>query len=386
MRGGITRERVDEPCRLGADHRPENDVTLPRIADRQTLDARFQPGDERIGNRRLDDHALGGHADLALVHVRAEDHRIHRRAEIRVVEHHHGRLAAQFQEDRLQMAAGGLGDDAADARRSREVHTTHGRVRDEGADDRRGIRRCVRDDIDRAGRQTRFLEHGADERVRRRTDLGRLEHDRISTCKRRRDGAHAKDDRSVPRRNPEHDSRGLSNRERVAAWLVRGDDFAGDLRRERGRLSQHAGGEHHVEAGPSSGAAGFACHDLDELGRSCRQQVGGLQQDHPPFGRALRGPDGKRGGGRIGRPQRVGNRRGGRRVDTSPLIGFRRSNVAPPSAGSSLPAIRSAVCIGRRFDHRIGRYTRPNAPVQRAAPVSRTFRRNWRLTREYLPD
>ena len=69
-----------------------------------------------------------------------------------------------------------------------------------------------------------------------------------------------------------------------------------------GGLAQHAGGEVDVEAGPAGGRAGFGRHQLDELRRLRRQQIGGLQQDRAAGIRAGGGPGREGGGGGVGRP------------------------------------------------------------------------------------
>ena len=64
-----------------------------------------------------------------------------------------------------------------------------------------------------------------------------------------------------------------------------------------GRFAQNLGGEHHVEAGPRPGCAGFFHGQLDELGRLRLQQVGRLQQQLAAFiGSGFR-PGRKRSGG-----------------------------------------------------------------------------------------
>ena len=71
-------------------------------------------------------------------------------------------------------------------------------------------------------------------------------------------GAHAENDRRIPRRDAEHDADRLAHRHRDAARLVGRDHLAGDLRGHRRGLAQHAGGEMDVEAGPAGGRAGLA--------------------------------------------------------------------------------------------------------------------------------
>ena len=65
-----------------------------------------------IGDRFVDDDPFGRHADLALIHEGAEGGGLHRFVEVGVVEHDQRRLAAKFEQRRLQMASRDLGDDA----------------------------------------------------------------------------------------------------------------------------------------------------------------------------------------------------------------------------------------------------------------------------------
>jgi len=74
---------------------------------------------EIVGDFRVDDHALGRHADLAGVRVCAEHRGIHRRVEIGVIQHDERRLAAQLEQDRLQVFRRGLRQQLADAASSR---------------------------------------------------------------------------------------------------------------------------------------------------------------------------------------------------------------------------------------------------------------------------
>ena len=77
--------------------------------------------DERIGDRLDDDDPLGRHADLALVHEGAEGRGLHRLVEVGVLEHDQRRLAAEFEQHRLQVLGRALGDDPADRGRAGEV-------------------------------------------------------------------------------------------------------------------------------------------------------------------------------------------------------------------------------------------------------------------------
>ena len=79
---------------------------LARIADLELLRVLH----ELLGELRRDvlvhDHALDRHADLALVHERAERRRVHRVLDVGVVEHDQRVLAAELDAALLEQPAG----------------------------------------------------------------------------------------------------------------------------------------------------------------------------------------------------------------------------------------------------------------------------------------
>ena len=85
-----------------------------RIADRQRRYALGQLCSEGIGHGALDDHALGRHADLPGIGVGAEHGGIDRGVDIGIGEHDQGRLAAEFEQHRLQVFRRQLRQDAPD--------------------------------------------------------------------------------------------------------------------------------------------------------------------------------------------------------------------------------------------------------------------------------
>src|SRR5205085_6058565 len=76
-----------------------------------------------LGDRFMDDVATDGEADLPLVKKRSERRRGNRPVEIRVLEYDGGVVAAQFQRDFLQAAAGSFAH--LSARRSRPCERDH---------------------------------------------------------------------------------------------------------------------------------------------------------------------------------------------------------------------------------------------------------------------
>ena len=85
-----------------------------------------------------------------------------------------------------------------------------------------------------------------------------LEDHGVAAGQRRGDGAHAQDDRRVPRRDAQHHAGRLAQAHGQRARHVGGNHLAADLRGQRRRFADHAGGQHHVEAGPHAGGAGLA--------------------------------------------------------------------------------------------------------------------------------
>ena len=260
---------------------------------------------ESVGNLLVHDDPLGRHADLALVHECAEGRSGDRCVEVGIVEHDHRRLAAKFEQNGFQMFRCDLRDDPADAGRAGEIDPAHGGMRDQRFDRLGGILGRIGHDVDDARRKAGVAQAVGDQPMRAGADFRGLQNDRVAAGERQRDGAHAEDDRRVPRRHAQHDAGGLANCHRDAARLVGGDHFAGDLRGHASRFTQHAGGKVDVEAGPAGGRAGFGCHQLDELRCLRRQQIGGFQQDRAPGIRAGGGPGREGGCGGVGRALRI---------------------------------------------------------------------------------
>ena len=109
---------------------------LPLRGSPATSDPAFAAsfGHEGVGDLLVDDEALGRHADLALVHERAERSGGHRGVDIGVVEHDHRRLAAEFEQRRLEIFGRDLRDDAADPRRAGEIDPAHRGMADQHFD------------------------------------------------------------------------------------------------------------------------------------------------------------------------------------------------------------------------------------------------------------
>ena len=74
-----------------------------RVAGRQGRGARRELREEGVGDLVVEDDLLGRHADLAGVGEGAEDGGVDRLVDVGVVEHDQRRLAAEFEQHRLQV-------------------------------------------------------------------------------------------------------------------------------------------------------------------------------------------------------------------------------------------------------------------------------------------
>ena len=128
---------------------PRHDMAA-RIAARQRGGALGQLVDERVRDLRVDDEPLGRHADLALVGERAEHRGVDRRVDIGVVEHDQRRLAAELEQDRLQVLRRQLGDHLADLGRAGEVDPLDRGMGDQRRHDLRRVVGRVGDHVDDA--------------------------------------------------------------------------------------------------------------------------------------------------------------------------------------------------------------------------------------------
>ena len=171
--GALGRRVVDQSVhplrRAEVEQRAENDVA-PRIAGHQCFGFGREFGDEFVRHRLVDDHALGRHANLALIHVGAERGGVDGRIDVGVVENEQRGLAAQLQQDRFEMPRRLLGDDAPDPRRTGEVDAFDRGVANQRLDQRGRVGGGMGDDIERARGQTRFEQNPADQLMRARAE------------------------------------------------------------------------------------------------------------------------------------------------------------------------------------------------------------------------
>ncbi len=284
------------------DQRTQRVGRILRVAGLQAGGLLRQPVDEVIGDRRIDHQPFGGHADLALVEERTEGGGLHRGIEIGIVEHHERRLAAELEQRRLQLAGRLFGDDPTDAGRAGEVDATHRGVLDQRRDHLGGLLGGVADHVDHTLAEPRLDQHFADQLMSRRALLRSLENHRVAAGQRGSHGPRTEDDRRVPRRNAQHRAARHAHAHRQAAGHVGRNHLATHLGGQARRLAQHAGGDHHVEAGPARRGAGLGDHPFDERVLARLHQLGGLEQLGTPLaGAALRpGLEGLAGGTRRG--------------------------------------------------------------------------------------
>ena len=261
------------------DDTAERGVALARIVGLEGCGFRREPGDETVGDLAVDDDALGRHADLPLVHESAESRSGDGLLDIGVVEYQQWRLAAQFEQRRLEIAPREFGDHPAHTRRTGEVDAAHRRMGDERRHELGRVLGRIGHDVEHPLGQACFLQRLGDEAVGPRAELARLEDDGVAAGEGRRQRAHPEDHRGVPRRDREHHARRLADTHRKAARPVGRDHLAGDLRGQRSRLAQHVGGEADVEAGPARGRADLGRHGVDEVGGLGLEPVRRLQQD-----------------------------------------------------------------------------------------------------------
>ena len=215
---------------------------------------------------------------------------VHGGVDVGVVQDHQRGLAAQLQHHRLEVLGAGLGNDLAHLGGAGEVHAAHGRVGHHGLHHGASVGRGVGDVVHHAGREACFLQGLDDQAVGARAQLRALEDHGVAAGQRGGDGAHRQDHRGVPGRDAQHHAGGLAHSHGQAAGHVGGNHLARDLRGQRGRFLQHAGGQVHVEAGPDGRCPGLLRHGLGEglgLGFQC---LGRLQQQATALARAHGGP------------------------------------------------------------------------------------------------
>ena len=285
---------------LASTTQPSGACVQRRVAGLQRRGLGGEGGDELVGDAVVDDDALGRHADLALVHEGAESGGGDRRVDVGVVEHDQRRLAAELEQRGLEVAAGDLGDDPADAGRAGEVDAADGRLGDQRLDDRGRVIGGVGDGVEHARGQPGLVQRVDDQPVGARADLGGLHHHGVAAGERRRQRADAEDDRGVPGRHRRATT--------PAGWRTA---MASEPGRFEGMISpviwvvSAAASRSMSEASMTLKCAQPAVapislgHRGDEFGRLGGEDVGGLREDGAALARRGAGPVGEGGGGGV---------------------------------------------------------------------------------------
>ncbi len=260
---------------LGIDQRPDRHLAVGRIADLE----RFRLGHQLFQKARmdaaLDQHAAGGHADLALVQVdaprRVGDGQLH----VRIVEHDQRVLAAQFQRHLLQVFARRFTDLAPGTGGAGELDHRDVRV----AGQRRTGRAITGQHVQQAGRQPSQFEQACDHEATAHggARIG-LEHHRIAQRQCRGDCAHGQIQREVERRDhADHAERSAARQIQTARFGRQHftDAARGQCRRFMQRLGVHLG----LKAGLELGGATFADQPLHDLVVVLFGQLRGTAQD-----------------------------------------------------------------------------------------------------------
>ncbi len=294
LRQRVVDERAHMRDRVPVDQRAEHHVAFARIAGRQRARLGGEFLDESVGDLLVDHDALGRHADLSLIDEGAERGRVHRGVEVGVVEHDQRRLAAELEQDRLEVARRGFRDQPPGAGRAGEADAPHRRVRDQRLDHLAGVLRRIGHHVDDAVRQAGVAQRGADQPMGRRTELGGLEDHGVAAGERHRDRPHAEDDRRVPRRDAEHDAGRLPHRHgrcgrarsdgitSPVIWVVMAAASRSMPAASRTLNSHQAGG-----------GADLGHHRLGEVFGARLDHVGGGKKHGAPLARAQRRPGGE---------------------------------------------------------------------------------------------
>ncbi len=258
------------------DERADLGFRLERVSNFECGGLRGELSAKLIRDRAFHDDSFGGHADLSLVHKSAEIRGGHGCLQIRILEHDHWRLAAQFKKRALEMMPRFFGDDPAHPGRTGKINPAGFRVGNQFVNDFRGIGGRVRDGVDHAIRKTGLVQRFGDREVRARGFLGRFEHDCVSVGERHGNRPHAEDHGGVPGRDSGDDSDGLANCHRERIRQVRRDHFPDESVGLSGSLAQQSGRENAIEHSPSESASHFLGRDAGNFGLTPVKNVRGL--------------------------------------------------------------------------------------------------------------
>ncbi|MNV05877.1 hypothetical protein D3C71_962300 [compost metagenome] len=255
----------------------------------------------------LDQHAAGGHADLALVQVDAPGRVGDGQVDIGIVQDDQRVLAAQFQRHLLEVLAGRFAHLATGPGGTGELD--HRDVRVAGECGAGGT--IAGQHVQQAGRQARqFEQAGDDEATAHRRARIRLEHHRIAQGQRRGDRTHGQVQREIERRDHAHHAQRAATCQVEPARLGR-QHFTDAARRQRGRFVQRLGVDLGLEAGLEPGRAALADQPFHDVLVVLLGQLRGATQHlcaRVVGGRGPRALRGRGSGGRGGNAGRIGHR------------------------------------------------------------------------------
>ena len=279
---------------------------LLRVAGLEAGGLLREPLGELVRDPALDDDPARRHADLPLVQERAEGRGVHRVLEIGVREDDQRVVAAELEDDALEVAARRLGELPARLGRAGEVDPAHVRVLDQLVADLRRLARRMGDDVqDARGKAGLGEDLRPEQPAGPRRLLRRLEHDGVAERERRGDRARREDQRRVPGRDRPDDADRAAQphreRPRVSEGMISPDRAV----RDRGRLTEQARHEAHLEHAEAEAAARLAREQRDDLLPPALEDVGRLQEDALPLGGRRLRPRRERRRGRLDRASRV---------------------------------------------------------------------------------
>lgn len=280
---------------LGVHHCAQRGLAFARITHGHGCDLGLEFRGKGVGDGIHHDDPFGRHANLTLVHERAERSGFYGFIQIGVLKNEQRCLATQFKQDGLEVLRAACGDDAANGCGAGEIDAADGGMVDHRADHIGSILRRIGDEVDDAAAKPGLHKCLNDQAMGARALLRRLENDSVAAGERHGDGAGGQDDRRVPRGHGQDDASSFPHGHGDAAGLVGGNDFPANLGGEGCGFAHHGAGQHQVEARPAFGRADFAHHGVDEIGGFCVERIGGFHKGAAARGRAKRRPCGESG-------------------------------------------------------------------------------------------
>src|SRR5882757_760373 len=225
--------------RLAIDYSTQWSFAFARIAAWHRARLGGKAPNEFVRYRCHNNDSLGRHTDLTLIQEGAKSGRLHGLIQIGILQHEQRRLAAQLQEHRFEVFCRALGNDSAHAGRTGKIDSPDSGMINQCADHPVRIFRRVRHQVDNSLAQTSGNEALNNQRMGSWATFRGLEHHGVSACQWSCNGTRSKNNGCIPRCNPEHDSRRLTNRQRETAWFIGRDYLATDLRGEGSSLAYH---------------------------------------------------------------------------------------------------------------------------------------------------